>query len=269
MMPALILSCRRIYALIFSYITLLLRSPPRLIESVYWPLINTFLLGFLNYYIMKSRGVETFSFHTLLGATLLLEFFLRAQLSFLLCFIEEIYSRNVGQLYASPLRGVEQILAYALITLLRLTIALVPAILICWTLFGYNLFDLGVWFIPFVVNLLLTGMAFGIFLISFLLRFGQSAEWFGWMLGWAFIPFMGVYYPVSLLPAPLPLLGQILPPTHIFEALRQLAAHSSVDEMLIWKAFTLNGFYIACALLVFFRTLKGARMRGNLLNLNE
>lgn len=264
-----LLSFRRIYALIYRYLTLLLRSVPRLFESFFWPIINATLIGFLNYYIFKSRGVEAFSFHTILGAALLLEFFLRTQISFLLCFVEEIYSRNVGQLYASPLRGMEQLAAYTFITVFRLIIGVLPALFFCWVFFGYNLFSLGPWFFPLIGNLVFTGIVCGIALVSFLIRFGQSAEWFGWMLGWTFTPFMGVYYPVSILPAPLPFLAEALPPTPIFAALRQLAETGGVDVGLIAHAFGLNMAYLALALFIFFRTLEGARRRGNLLSLNE
>lgn len=267
-MNAVILSIRRIYALVLRYVTLLLHSMPRLFESLYWPVINTMLLGFMNYYLLKQRGIAEINFHSILGATLLLEFFLRSQLSFLLVFVEEIYSRNLGQLYTSPMRGWEQLASYVVIMLIRM-LALVPAVALCWVLFGYNLLSLGEWLLPFTLNMLLAGVTCGILLISLLLRFGQSAEWFGWMLSWAFIPFMGVYYPIDILPVPFQLIGHALPISHVFESLRVLAGGGVVDATLMLHASLTNLLYLAIAICIFFATLHGARKRGNLLNLNE
>ena len=267
-MNAVILSARRIYALIYRYGTLLLHSIPRLIETLYWPIINAMLLGFMNYYLLKQRGMSEMSFHTILGATLLLEFFIRSQFSFMLVFMEELYSRNLGQLYTSPLRGWEQLVAYVITALLR-TSAVIPAIILCNYLFGYNILSLNEWLLPFVFNMLLAGMTCGILIVCLLIRFGQSAEWFGWMFSWAFIPFMGVYYPISILPKPLQLIGEALPISRIFEAMRSIASGTTIDSATIWQASAMNLLYLAGAGAVFFMTLRGARRRGNLLNLNE
>ena len=149
-----ILSARRIYALVFRYITLLLHSLPRLFESLYWPVINTMLLGFMNYYLLKQRGIAEVNFHSILGATLLLEFFIRSQISFMLVFVEEIYSRNLGQLYTGPMRGWEQLTAYFIIMLIRM-LALIPAIFLCALMFDYNILSLGEWLFPLTANMLL------------------------------------------------------------------------------------------------------------------
>ncbi|MBY0429374.1 MAG: ABC transporter permease [Alphaproteobacteria bacterium] len=267
-MNRIMLSARRIYALIYRYCTLLLHSIPRLVETLYWPIINTMLLGFMNYYLLKQRGLSEGSFHTILGATLLLEFFIRSQFSFMLVFMEELYSRNLGQLYTSPLRSWEQLAAYVITALLR-TAAVIPAMLICNYLFDYNILSLHEWLLPFVLNMLLAGITCGVLIVCLLIRFGQSAEWFGWMFSWAFIPFMGVYYPISVLPEPLQIIGHALPISVIFENLRNFAVGGVVDSNAVIQSTFVNLAYLAGAIAVFFWTLKGARVRGNLLNLNE
>lgn len=268
-MTTLILSIRRIYAVIYRYVTLLLRSPPRLLEAIYWPAINTALMGFLNYYLLRARGVEIVNFHSLLGATFMMEFFLRTQMGMMLVLVEEIYARNLPQLYASPLRPSEQVFSTMLISLMRVVLGVTPAIVLAQLLFGYDLFSLGAWFWPFASILVLSGLVCGLFLISLLLRFGQSAEWCGWMLGWSFIPFMGVYYPVDVLPGFMQGVGAALPPSYVFSALRSFAEKGVVDPHGLWVALALNLFYLQLALFIFFRTLKGARRRGALLSLNE
>ncbi|HVY12926.1 MAG TPA: ABC transporter permease [Alphaproteobacteria bacterium] len=262
-------SLNRIWALVLRYAMLLKGSPPRLFETIYWPTLNILFLGFLNLYLMKRLGSQAVNFNMILGGTILLEFFLRPTMALLLGFVEEVYSRNIAQLYVSPLHAHEQLLAYGFIMLLRLIIGLVPALFICDWLFGYNILELGWWLLPFTLNLVLAGSVCGVLVISLLLRFGQSAEWFGWMLSWLFIPFLGVYYPLDILPGFMRVIGQALPPSYVFEGLRQIAQHEAVSWSGIAASFGLNALYLGAALCVFYATLRGARKRGALLSLSE
>lgn len=263
------LAARRVYALVYRSVSLMAHSMPRLFEAMYWPTLNMLLMGFMNSYLMKALGVAALSFHVILGATILLELFLRAGVSMLLTFVEEIYARNIAQLYASPLRAHEQVIAYAAIMLLRLVIGLLPAVVCCALLFGYNILSLGIWLVPFALILVTSGLAWGLMLMSLLLRFGQSAEWFGWMLGWVFVPFIGVYYPLDILPGLMRAVGLALPPTYVFEALRQLSAGTVPSMAALGGAFGLALLYVAGAAALFRHTLKNARKRGSLLNLSE
>jgi ABC-2 type transport system permease protein len=260
---------RRIFALVLRYAMLLKGSPPRLFETMYWPTLNILFLGFFNQYLMKKLGGSNVNFDMILGGTILLEFFLRPNIGLLLAFVEEIYSRNIAPLYISPLRVHEQIMAYSTIMLTRLAIGIIPALFICYFLFGYNTLALGWWLAPFLINLIISGSIGGLLSMALLIRFGQSAEWFGWMLGWFFIPFVGVYYPLDILPGWMHAIGLALPPTYIFQSLRHLAAGEAVVWLDIIKATVLNIFYLGAALSVFYATLRGARRRGALLSLTE
>ncbi len=166
------------------------------------------------------------------------------------------------------MRNWEQLTAYVIITLMRL-LSIIPAIILCAVIFNYNLLSLGSWLLPFAVNMFLAGITGGILIICMLIRFGQSAGWLGWMFIWAFTPFIGVYYPLSILPEPLQWLGHALPLSAIFENLRTLAAGGTVDGTAILHATLFNLLTLMGAIAIFFITLKGARQRGNLLNLNE
>jgi ABC-2 type transport system permease protein len=260
---------RRIYALIMRYGLLLKGSPPRLFETMYWPTLNILFLGFFNQYLMTKLGQQHMNFNMILGGTILLEFFLRPNIGLLLAFVEEIYSRNVAPLYISPLRVHEQILAYGGIMLLRLAIGIIPALIICFYLFHYNILTLGWWLVPLLGNLIISGSIGGLLSMALLVRFGQSAEWFGWMLGWFFIPFVGVYYPLTILPDWMHAIGLALPPSYMFTSLH----HISAGEPVVWSDIItgtgLNALYLAGAFGVFYATLRGARKRGALLNLSE
>ena len=53
-------------------------------------------------------------------------------------------------------------------------------------------------------------------------RLGPSAEWLGWPIPLVLSLFVGVYYPISTLPAGLRVLSKLVPPTYVFESMRSI-----------------------------------------------
>ena len=85
-------------------------------------------------------------------------------------------------------------------SLIRLTIGLVPVSLFALAFFGFNLWGLGLALIAFFVNLVLTAWAIGLVVAGLVLRNGMGAEALAWSVLFFLMPFACVYYPVSSLP---------------------------------------------------------------------
>ena len=71
---------------------------------MYWPLINMLSWGFSSLYIVKKLTGVTVIAGTFVGGVLLNEIFMRTTMTILVLFLEEIWSRNLGHLFASPLK---------------------------------------------------------------------------------------------------------------------------------------------------------------------
>ena len=80
---------------------------------------------------------------------LLWDVLFRGQLGVSLTFIEEMYARNLGNLFVSPLRLHEFIAGQLAMSVLRTLIGVGGACVFAWLLFHYSIFSLGLPLIAF------------------------------------------------------------------------------------------------------------------------
>ena len=176
--------------------------------------------GFLQYYIANNAGFFARAGGTFIGAVLLWDILFRGQLGFSISFLEEMWSRNIGNLMMSPLRPAEFIIALMVMSVVRLSIGAVPVTFLAIAFFGFNLYGLGLALVAFFFNLMLTSWAIGIFVSGLILRNGMGAENLAWSIMFLFMPLTCVYYPVTTLPVWLQPVAWALPPTYVFEGMR-------------------------------------------------
>jgi ABC-2 type transport system permease protein len=204
-----------------------------------------------------------------IGAVLLWDILFRAQLGFAISFLEEIYSRNLGHLLASPLRPFEFVIALTAMSLIRVLIGLLPVTFLAMWFFGFNVYSMGLWLVAFFFNLVLTSWAFGLFVSGILLRFGLGAENIAWSLMFLMLPLACVYYPLDTLPQWLQYVSLSLAPTHVFEGMRALLLEGTVAPHYMLNALALNAVYFTVGALSFAYFLNDARHRGTLVGMGE
>jgi ABC-2 type transport system permease protein len=78
--------------------------------------------------------------------------------------------------------------------------------------------------VPFLLVLFLFGIALGILASALVLRLGPASEWLVWPIPALLSPFVGVFYPLSTLPAWMRGIGHLLPPSYVFENMRSVVA---------------------------------------------
>ncbi len=242
---------------------------PRLLWLFYWPTMNMIVWGFMNSFVAEQASATAVVAGIVLGGALLWDFLTRSQFGMLQPFMEEIWARNLGNLFSTPIRPLEYACDLMFLSLLRMTVAMVPCVLLANVFFGYWLPGLGLPLIGFILNLVMTGWWFGFLIVAMLLRFGPSAEWLSWMAVALMSPFVAVYYPVSILPSWLQPVSWALPPTYVFEAMRALANEHQLRLDYLLVSFGLNLVYLAIAFIVYIRTFESARRRSGLLQISS
>ena len=113
-------SLRRIRALVLRYMYLLRSSGIRLLELIYWPFLQMLTWGFLQKYLAGTTSPLAQAAGVLIGAVLLWDILFRSKIGFSTTFIEEMWSRNLGNLLTSPLRPFELVAALGVWSVLRL-----------------------------------------------------------------------------------------------------------------------------------------------------
>ncbi len=262
-------SAQRISAMMLRHWYLLRSSWPRLLDLIYWPTVQMLTWGFLQYYIASNAGFFARAGGTFIGAVLLWDILFRGQLGFSISFLEEMYSRNLGNIMMSPLRPFEFIIALMVISVVRLLIGAVPVTFLAIAFFGFNLYGFGFALVAFFFNLMLTSWAIGIFVSGLILRNGMGAENLAWSIMFLFMPLTCVYYPVTTLPGWLQPVAWLLPPTYVFEGMRALVIDKVFRPDLMVDALALNAVLFAAGVFGFLQLLQSARRRGSLMQSGE
>jgi ABC-2 type transport system permease protein len=258
-------SLNRVSAMVRRYWYLLRSSWPRILDLIYWPAVQMLMWGFLQLYVSQNSGFFAQASGVFIGAVLLWDILFRGQLGFSICFLEEMYARNLGNLMMSPLRPIELIAALMIMSVVRLLIGMIPVSLLAIAFFGFNLWSFGFALAVFFVNLILTSWAIGIFVAGLLLRNGLGAESMAWTIMFLFLPLTCVYYPVGVLPHWLQYFAWALPPTYVFEGMRALLINHVFRADLMLEALAFNVVLFAAASFAFLKLLASARVQGSLL----
>ncbi|MCC6888064.1 MAG: ABC transporter permease [Hyphomicrobiales bacterium] len=259
----------RVGAMVLRYLYLLRSSWSRVLDLIYWPAVQLFVWGFLQFYIAENSGFFARAAGLFIGAVLLWDILVRGQLGFSVSFLEEMWSRNLANLMISPLRPIEFVIALMVMSVVRLAIGMVPVTFLAIVFFGFNLYSFGLALAAFFLNLILTSWSVGIVVSGFVMRNGLGAETLAWTVMFILMPLTCVYYPVAVLPAGMQAIAWALPPTYVFEGMRALVLEQSLRVDLMVAAFVLNAAYFAVAVAVFLALLRSARSIGSLLQSGE
>ncbi len=262
-------SPRRVGAMVLRYFYLIRGSLPRIVELAYWPTMQMMIWGFLSQFLYQHSEWFVRAGGVLIAAVLLWDIMFRSNIGVSISFLEEMWSRNLGQLFASPLRPYEWAISLLTISALRTLIGVLPAALLAIPLYHYSIFDIGLPLIAFFANLLIFGASVGLAVSGLVLLFGLGAESLAWAAIFAIAPISGIYYPIEVLPAWLQPVAFALPSAHVFEGMRAAA----IDRVFLFDRFFwsvgLNCVYLILGMGAFLLAFRIARRRGKLLLMGE
>lgn len=269
-------SVRRILAVMLRQAYLYKRTFHRWLEILYWPALDITLWGFITIYFSKRAGAGNVVIMTILGALILWDILFRAQQSVAVGFLEDTWSRNILNIWASPIRASEYVTGQILVGIIRVAIGASVAIVLGWFFYGFSFFSIGLPLIPFIIALAVMGWSVGVVTTALILRLGQGAEELAWALAFLFQPFSAVFYPVSVLPGWVQAISHAIPASHVFQGLRHWIGTGSFPSehgpfpagQLAW-ALGLDAVYALVAWAVFAWALKQVRDRGLLSRYGE
>ena len=259
----------RMTAIVWRYIYLLRGSWPRIIDQAYWPTVQMIIWGLITKFSATHSEWVAQGAGVLIAAVLLWDVLFRAQLGVSVVFMEELYARNLGHLFASPIRPREFVGALLLISVLRAGIGVGTAALLAIPLYHYSIFDMGLPLIAFFTVLLAFGWAIGLIICSALLRFGLGVESLAWASIFALAPISGIYYPIETLPMVVRPLAWVIPSSYVFEGMRSVLLQHRFDTQFFAMSIVTVIIWIGIGAWVFTRTFNVAREKGLLLQVGE
>ena len=252
----------RVLAIVLRQLYLMRGSPARVLPLFAWVAIDIVLWGFITRYL-NSVANATFDFvPALLGAVLLWDFFSRVMQGVTTTFLEDVWSRNFLNLFATPLSISEYVAGLVVSSIATSTIGLLVMLVLASAVFGLSFLSYGLLLIPFLLVLFLFGIALGIFASAVVLRLGPASEWFIWPMPALISPFAGVFYPVATLPAWMQGIAHALPPAYVFEGMRAIVAGSGFSGASLIGGAVLALVYIGLAFAFFARVHRHAVRTG-------
>jgi len=260
----------RVFAILVRYKTISFGSIPRLISIFYWPSVQILFWGFFTNFLISNSSLNTWGvLNIILSAVVLWDVLFRGQLGLTMSFLEEIWSRNLTNLFITPIKEYELVIGLILISFFRTLIGLTPAIFLANYFFKFHLFELGLYLIFFFFNLIAIGWSIGFIVSGLVLRFGHSMEELAWAIIFILLPFSCVYYPLDSLPPIMQSISLIFPPSYVFEAMRKVLIENMIDLNLLLKILILNAVYLALSIFFFLKMIKISREKGSLINQDE
>lgn len=258
------MNVNRIFAVVLRQYYLMRGNFPRFLTLFVWVVVDIILWGFMTRYLNGVAGAAYNFIPAILGAVLLWDFLVRVMQGVSMAFMEDSWSRNFLNVFASPLSIGEYVAGLVLSSIGTSLVGLAIMILLATAVFGLSLFAYGVMVLPFLFILFLTGIALGICATAMMLRFGPASEWLIWPIPAILSPFVGVFYPQSVLPPWMQMVGHALPPSYVFESIRAMVGGQAPAPENLLYGLVLAALYAVLACLLFMKTYNSVVRSGQL-----
>jgi ABC-2 type transport system permease protein len=243
------------------------RNANHITYMVYWPVVNIVVWGFFTLYLRRGDRLQPGVLNCLLGAVILWGLFNTFQRDMAVGFLEELWSRNLVGLFASPLTVSEYVTGLVIVTLVKAIVGLAVGSLIAWLFYHYDIFPTLLTLFPFILNLALFALTIGVAVTGLIFRYTTKFQAMAWSFAGILMPLSCVFYPLSALPGSLRTIASLLPTTHSFEGMRQAIQTGNFSSSLFQLGLELNVIYFILAVAFFRWMFESARSRGLLVKM--
>ena len=171
----------RIYAIVLRNLLSFRRNYDRWFDAFYWAIMDLLLWGLATAYITQlSPAFAKVAIVIVSGITF---WFIvtRSQYETNVALLEDIWSRNMLNIFISPLKFSEWIIGVLVIGVIKAIITFLAAMGVAYLLYKVNIPSYGLWLPILVVLLLMTGWWVSFFITSAILRFGSKIQTFAWI----------------------------------------------------------------------------------------
>jgi len=256
------MNINRIFAIILRHLYNFKHHVDRWSDCFFWPAMDIVLWGLTSQYIQNTGASLNNIVLVLLSGLVFWQVIWRGQYEIATNFLEELWSKNLVNIFSTPLSSGEWIMGVIMFGLIKMFISISFAILLVWLFYTINILSIGFLLIPFFASLLFMGWWVGLIVAGVLVSFGRQVQTAAWIGVYLLAPFSAIYYPVSSLPKWGQIVARFLPSSYVFEGMRKALTLKTVplDELLI--SFALNFIYLIFAYFFFKWCFKKSKEKG-------
>lgn len=246
----------RIYAIVLRNLYTFWHNYDRWFDAFYWASMDLLLWGLATTYMTHLSPAFAKITIVIVSGITFWYIVTRSQYETNVALLEDIWTKNLINIFVSPLKFSEWIIGVIIIGVIKAIGTFIVAMGVALLLYKINVMSYGLWLPVFIVLLLMTGWWVSFFITSAILRFGSKIQTFAWTLVALLAPFSGIYYPISVLPKWAQTISYFLPTTYVFTSIRQLITTGKFDSMNIFISFSLNILYISIGIVLLFSSYK-------------
>jgi ABC-2 type transport system permease protein len=219
-MSARTLDRQRVGAIVRRHLYVQKRGWHRWFDILVWPTVDTIIWGSIGKYVSQQGGATGSGLPYMLTGILMMHVLYQSNISVSTGFMEETWSRNLLNMMVTPVTELDYMAGIVAVGLGKLAVGLSTVALAAFVLYSFNLLAIGWAIVPIIGVLMLVGWCIALFVMGFVLRFGNGAEILAWGVLFVVVAFSGVFYPVTALPAAFRPISELLPSTHALIAAR-------------------------------------------------
>lgn len=257
----------RIWAVILRHFYEARHNFDRIMDMVYWPILDVLIWGFLTVYLAHNTTSNINIATIILGAVILWNTFYSFQRDLSMGFLDELWSRNLLNLFSTPITVWEYITGLISINFFKMIVGFIASILLAWVIYAFNIVPYAIKLLPYFFNLILFALSIGIFVTGLIFRYSTRVQGFAWGFAGLLGPISCVFYPLSVLPQFLQPIALMLPSTHTFEGMRQIILEGIFSYQHFWYGLVLNLIYFFTAIVFFKVVFDISKKRGLLVKL--
>src|SRR6187402_3264755 len=140
---------RVISALVLRYLFLYTRTPMRLIELIFWPVVDLMVWGNLTMFLQENSEKNFADFLVfLIGGMILWDVLFRSQQGVAISFLEDVWTRNLLNVFVAPVRSTEYVAATCLVGVLRVAVTMTLLTIVAALAYQFNITSLGLALLP-------------------------------------------------------------------------------------------------------------------------
>lgn len=252
----------RIWAVVMRHLYYFRRNWDRISDSIYWPVMNLLVWGITANWLKNSPQAPSNVLLIMLTGVVFWQIVWRANYEISVNLLEETWTQNMVNMFASPLQPGEWAAGVMLVGVIKVIMSAVFGMAAAWVLYSMNILALGYLLIPFLVSLVLFGWSMGFLASGLVLYFGRRVQTFAWMMGFLFAPLSAVYYPVSALPLWTQKIAYLLPTTYVFEGMREVLSSGKLPAGMLSRSFGLNAICLTLAMTFFAIMFEKRKVEG-------
>lgn len=252
-----------IWAVVLRHMRMWRRDPNFLLGTLYWPLLDIIIWGFLGAWIQQAQITQFHNYEiAALMGILLWQVIGRGCNVMLFGLGEELWSHNVVNLFSLPLRISEWMMGIVVFNAIIMFITTTFCMFMMFVLYHLPMGYVISTFLMFVPPLFFSCLWIGFVGLSIIILLGRRGTELGFVFGWFLAPFSGAYYPIEVLPQWAQTISSYLPMSYVFQGMRAYVMHQQNPTSYLIKGYALSIFYAISTIILFIYCFNRSKQKG-------